>query len=75
MAAERKAAQKVLNKVIDAGYRSEKAVLSMTTQEIIDLPGISIPEVGMILEMQKAIKANRVVTYLAGEEAGAADGK
>lgn len=75
MAIERKAAQKVLNKLIDAGYRSEKQVLGMTTQEMIELPGISIPEVGMILEMQKAIKANRVLTYLAGEDTGAADGK
>lgn len=75
MAAERKAAQKALNKVIDAGYRSEKQVLGMTTQEMIDLPGISIPEVGMILELQKAIKSNRVVSYLAGEDAGAADGR
>lgn len=75
MAVEKKAAQKVLNKVIDAGYRDEKAVMGMSTQNMIDLPGISIPEVGMILELQKAIKTNHVISYLAGEDVGATDGK
>lgn len=75
MAAKRKAVQKVLNMVLDAGYGNEKEILAMSAQDMIDVPNIKLEEVGIIIELQKAIKANHVITYLAGEEAGAEDGK
>lgn len=59
---------KCLSKLIEAGFETEKAVLAMTMDDILSLPGISVAEIGMINEIQKAVKANKVLTFLAGGE-------
>lgn len=64
---DRKTAQKIMNKVIDAGYRDEKTILSLTTEKIVEIKGITVPEIVLILELQKAIKGNKVVSFLAGD--------
>lgn len=57
-----------LTKLIDAGFDTEKAILAMTMDDILSLSGITVAEIGMINEMQKAVKANKVITFLAGGE-------
>ena len=47
---------------------NEKEIQAMTIDEMLLLPGISVAEIGMINELQKAIKANKVISYLGGEE-------
>lgn len=40
----------------------------MTMDDILELPGISVVEKGIINEIQKAVKANKVITFLGGGE-------
>ncbi|PWJ47801.1 hypothetical protein [Faecalicatena contorta] len=61
-------AVRTITKLMDAGFDTEKAVLAMTMDEILELPGISVAEIGIINEIQKAVKANKVITFLGGGE-------
>lgn len=61
-------AVKVIGKLLEAGFDSEKAVLAITMDDILALPNISIAEIGIINEIQKAVKANKVFTFLGGGE-------
>ena len=64
-------AVRCLSKLMEAGFDSEKAVMAMTMDDILALPGISVAEIGMINKIQKAVKANKVITLLCGGEAAA----
>lgn len=57
---------KVLNKVFNAGFTEEKAIAAMTMDNILSIQGITIAEIGIINELQKSIKANKVITFLGG---------
>lgn len=61
-------AVKTISKLLEEGYTTEKDIQAMTVDEMLLLPGISVGEIGMINELQKAIKANKVISYLGGEE-------
>lgn len=61
-------AVKTIAKLMEEGFTTEKEIQAMTIDEILLLPGISVGEIGMINELQKAIKANKVISYLGGEE-------
>ena len=58
----------LVKKLMEEGYATEKEIQAMTIDEMLVLPGISVGEIGMINELQKAIKANKVLSYLGGEE-------
>lgn len=55
-----------LSKLMEAGFDNEKAILAMTMDDILALPNISVAEIGMINRIQKAVKANKVITFLGG---------
>ncbi len=55
-----------LSKLMEAGFDNEKAVLAMTMDDILALPGITVAEIMMINEIQKAARANKVITFLCG---------
>lgn len=61
-------AVKTITKLLEAGFDTEKAIISMTIDEILSLPNISVAEIGMVNEIQKAVKANKVITFLGGGE-------
>ena len=61
-------AMKSITKIIEAGYNSEKEVLAMTMDDILSLPNISVAEISRINEIQKAVKANKIFTFLGGGE-------
>ena len=61
-------AVKTIAKLMEEGFATEKEILAMGIDEMLLLPGISVAEIGMINELQKAIKANKVISYLGGEE-------
>lgn len=61
-------AVRTLGKLIEAGFDNEKAVLSMTMDDILELPGISVAEIGIINDIQKAVKANKIIAFLGGCE-------
>lgn len=55
-----------LSKLMEAGFDNEKAIMAMTMDDILSLPNISVAEIGMINKIQKAVKANKVITFLGG---------
>lgn len=57
---------KVLQRLFDAGYGTEKEIVSMTMDEMFMLPGVNVADLCMISELQKSIKANKVISYLSG---------
>ena len=59
-------AVKVINKIFEAGITEEKEIAAMTLDEILEIQGITVAEIGMINDLQKAIKANKVITFLGG---------
>lgn len=61
-------AVKIIAKLMEAGFVSEKEIQSMTMDNILSLPGITVAEIGIINEVQKAVKANKIITLLAGGE-------
>ena len=61
-------AVKVINKIFEAGITEEKEISAMTLDEILESQGITVAEIGMINDLQKAIKANKVITFLGGGE-------
>ena len=65
MAVNQKAV-KVLNKVFEAGFSDEKAISAMTMDDILSMQGITVAEIGIINDLQKSIKANKVITFLGG---------
>lgn len=57
---------KVLNKVLDAGFTDEKAIAAMTIDDILNMQGVTVADIGIINELQKSIKANKVIAFLGG---------
>lgn len=61
-----KKAVKSIEKLIEAGFNNEKSILDMTMDDILALPNISVAEIGIINEIRKAVKANKIITFLGG---------
>ncbi len=62
MAVNQKAVR-VLNKVFEAGFTDEKAISAMTMDDML-YAGITVADIGLINDLQKSIKANKVISYL-----------
>ncbi|MCM1245285.1 MAG: hypothetical protein NC293_06525 [Roseburia sp.] len=59
-----------LSKLMEAGFDNEKAIMGITMDDILALPGISVAEIGMINGIQKAVRANKVITFLQSGTSG-----
>lgn len=57
---------KVLNKVLEAGFTDEKAISAMTMDDILSMQSITVADIALINDLQKSIKANRVISFLGG---------
>ena len=65
MAVSQKAV-KVLNKIFEAGFTDEKSIAAMTMDDILAIQGVTIADIGIINELQKSIKANKVISFFGG---------
>lgn len=66
MAVNQKAV-KVLNKILDAGFTDEKAIAAMTMDDILAMQGITVADISLINDLQKSIRANKVISFLGGD--------
>ena len=57
---------RVLNKMFEAGFTTEKEITAMTMDDILNMKGITIADMAVINDLQKSIKANKVITFLVG---------
>ena len=65
MAVNQKAV-KVLNQVLEAGFTDEKAISAMTMDDILSMQGITVADIAIINDLQKSIKASKVISFLGG---------
>ena len=65
MAVNQKAV-KILNKVLEAGFTDEKAISAMTMDDILSMQSITVADIALINDLQKSIKANKVISFLGG---------
>ncbi len=65
MAVNQKAV-KVLNKVLEAGFTDEKAISTMTMDDILSMQSITVADIALINDLQKSIKASKVISFLGG---------
>lgn len=63
MAVNQKAV-KVLNKILEAGFTDEKAIAAMAMDDILSMQGITVADISLINDLQKSIKANKVISFL-----------
>ena len=59
---------RVLNKLFSFGVETEKDLQKLTLENILELKNITIPEMAIITELQKQVKAGTLYSYLAGGE-------
>ncbi len=57
---------KVIGKVLDAGFTDEKAIAAMTMDDVLSMQGVTVSDISLINELQKSIKANKVISFLGG---------
>ena len=49
-------------------YGTEKEIVNMAMDEMLALPGVNVADLCIISELQKSIKANKVISYLSGKK-------
>lgn len=57
---------KVLNKLFDAKCRTEKDLQGLSMESILKIPSITIQDMTVIMELQKATKSGKLFSYLGG---------
>lgn len=52
---------KLLTKLFDAGCNTEKKLQQLDMESILKIPGITIPDMSLIIELQKQTKVNKLL--------------
>ena len=63
---------KLMAKLFDSGCNTEKKLQQLDMESILKIPGITIPDMALIIELQK--ETNKLFSYLGGgtdEQSGA----
>lgn len=59
---------KVLNKLFDNGYTTEKKICEFGIEDLPVTCSYAPYEINTIIELKEAVKKNRLITYLSGIE-------
>ena len=59
-------AVRALNKDDGAGFTDEKAIAAMTMDDILTMQGLTVADIALINDLQKSVKANKVISFLGG---------
>ncbi len=59
---------KVINKLIEHGYATEKAILNFNIEDLCVIECFSQAEITALAGLRAAVKSNKVITYLSGDE-------
>lgn len=57
---------KVLNKLFEAGFKTEKDLQSINFQNVFSIPNLTVQEMSIISELQINTKGNKLYSYLGG---------
>ena len=58
---------RVLNKLFEQGHGTEKEITALTARDMVVIPELSVADMAEIIKLQDAIKAGKVISYLAGK--------
>lgn len=61
---------KVLNKLFENGYDTEKKLQQLNMECLLKIQGITISDMAVIIELQKQTKTGRLYSYLSGAHYG-----
>ncbi len=59
---------KVLTKLFDSGCKTKNDLLKLDMEQILKIEGITIPEMTVIMKIQKSVKAGKLYEYLGGDD-------
>ena len=57
---------RAVTRLIEAGVTDEKEIVNLGISRLLEIPNITIQELSAISELQKAVKAGKVISFLAG---------
>ena len=57
---------KVLTKLFEAGFTSEKDLQSINFQNVFRIEGLTVQDMSIISELQQYTKSNKLYSYLGG---------
>ena len=57
---------KVLTKLFEAGFKSEKDLQSINFQNVFRIEGLTVQDMSIISELQQYTKSNKIYSYLGG---------
>lgn len=57
---------KVLNKLFEAGFKTEKDLQSINFQNVFRIEGLTVQDMSIISELQQYAKSNKLYSYLGG---------
>ena len=59
---------KVLTKLFDSGCKTKTDLLKLDMEQILSIEGITIPDMTVIMKIQKSVKAGKLYEYLGGDD-------
>ena len=62
-----KTSLKVMNRLFDKGYTTEKAVAAFNLEDVCVIECYAPVEIARIIALKEAVKANKVISFLSGE--------
>ena len=57
---------KILNKLSEKGYVSEKAIMNLSLEDICKIECYAPAEIEALIRLKEAVKSNKVISYLSG---------
>ena len=57
---------KVLSKLYEGGCKTEKDLQTLELAEMLKIPNITVPELSIIVDLQKSVKTHSLYSYLGG---------
>lgn len=57
---------RVLNKLFDSGYKTEKDVLNLKIEDLIIIGCFSMMEIEAIVKLKEAVKNNKIISFMSG---------
>lgn len=63
-----KTSLKVMNRLFDKGYTTEKAVAAFNLEDVCVIECYAPAEIARIIALKEAVKANKVISFLSGQQ-------
>lgn len=59
---------KLLEKIFNAGYDTEKSIISMGLEDLEKIPELSSTDITILIDLKKAVKSKKILDFLKGNK-------